>query len=174
MPVNTYLNLRPIQLGAPPRLAIEYTPTLRTIKGIFFNASARDQPNFQPVPTLANPAGGDRFPCVEAVFGTHSRLHECAIDVVGAGERDLGQYVIWCQAEEPLQVNHSIIRLDPTVVWTGSLLILKRGRNASFISMTSSDKPMALDAVKEFLAVAKDLGVARGGKLPNYLSLVPL
>lgn len=98
------------------------------------------------MPTLANPHGSDRFPCVEAVLGTTSPVHDCTVSVLGNDGTEQ-RFLVSCQGSHDLPVNRSIRHLHPRILWGGTVLVMKIGARAPFVNLGTTDKELALRSV---------------------------
>lgn len=118
---------------------------MQSLKGLLYEVT-NAQPCFVSVPTLANPHGPDRFPCVEAVLGTTCPVHDCTVSVLdddGVEQR----FLVSCQAGPDLPVNRPIRSLHPRLLWGGTVLVMKIGTRASFVNLGTVDKELAMRSV---------------------------
>lgn len=120
-------------------------PVLHRLKGLLYEAT-NATPSIVNVPTLADPQGPHRFPCIESLLGTRATIHDCVVSVVDSrGEEH--QFLLSCQVGDSLPFNRPLRMLSPNIPWDGSLLIMKMGRRASFVGFTGSDRELAKAAV---------------------------
>ncbi|KAF6751272.1 hypothetical protein DFP72DRAFT_850909 [Ephemerocybe angulata] len=109
------------------------------------------RPTLVNVPTLANPSGAQRFPCVEALLGTRTSVHDTVVSVIDQNGDELN-FMVSCQVnqDQRLSVNRSL-RSICEVEWCGSVLVMKIGRRSAFVNMTTSDKDLANVAIVRFI-----------------------
>ncbi|KAH6915893.1 hypothetical protein BKA70DRAFT_1216199 [Coprinopsis sp. MPI-PUGE-AT-0042] len=165
MPLQISPDVRVISV---PRKPVRYKPILKTIKSLLFSTS-NASPATVSVPTLVNPSGRQRFPCIEAVMGARSRIHDCTVEVLDGMGRPC-QFLVSCQADDLLPMNRSLRVLAPGLQWTGSILVMKIGQQAAFISLSSADKPVAIVALQRFIEACwnREQG---DNSLPPYIPL---
>ncbi|KAJ3536319.1 hypothetical protein NMY22_g6082 [Coprinellus aureogranulatus] len=141
-----------------------FHPVLQRIRGLLFNSrSARA--TLISVPTLANSRGTQRFPCVKALLGTSAPVHDCTVSVAD-GQGNEHQFLVSCQRGAYLPANRPLRILAPQAHWTGSLLVLKMGQRAPFITMGAQDVDLATTAALKFVEAAGD-----GFELPDYVDI---
>ncbi|KAG2003770.1 hypothetical protein CC2G_004348 [Coprinopsis cinerea AmutBmut pab1-1] len=133
-----------------PRKVVRYTPILRELKGLLFNTSNTFSV-VKGIPTLTDPSGPQRFPCLEAVLGTRVSIHECVVEVTDRAG-DLHQFLVACQNGLGLSRNRAVQRLLPPTMadWDGSIVVLKIGLVKAYVSMTTPDRVLAEEAVSKF------------------------
>lgn len=89
-----------------------------------------------------------RFPCIEAVLGTQTPLHDCTVVIRDTAGRRY-TFLISCQVGEGLPLNPSLAEFVPGCLWSGSLVVMRCGVNVSHIGLRGRrEKDLAFKAVQ--------------------------
>ncbi|KAI1783788.1 hypothetical protein LXA43DRAFT_976983 [Ganoderma leucocontextum] len=128
---------------------------LKNVKGLLYNRCAR-RPSALYVPTVVHPTRDclavPRFPSFENVFGPGIEIHESWVSC----EDDSGKehrFLIAAQYSASFEINRSLQRVLPEVIWRGRLTVMRGGTYLSVVNVSNAlHKEMAERAVRKFLA----------------------
>ncbi|KAF6748650.1 hypothetical protein DFP72DRAFT_773175, partial [Ephemerocybe angulata] len=113
-------------------------------------SSNHDYARVVSIPTLANPGGLDRFPCIEAVFGPHAHITSSTVDIQDVKGKT-HRFVIFYQQGGSLEVNQAIQNLVPGSQWRGSIIVMMTGKNIPFIGLMSTHRHLATGALQKYV-----------------------
>lgn len=89
----------------------------------------------------------------EAALGSQLFVHDCAVDIYDDLRRRRQRMLLFFTCHKTQPKNDALTSIDPHIVWTGQILVMKLGRDRkSVVHLRASDKVLASEAIIRYSA----------------------